>query len=32
MRARDMEIGEAILEYHEDHDLTEPQELVETLL
>ena len=27
-----MEIGEAILEYHEDHDMAEPQELVETLL
>ena len=31
MRARDMEIGEAILEDHEDHDMVEPQEPVETL-
>ena len=31
-RIRDMEIGEAILEYHEDHDMMEPHELVETLL
>ena len=27
-----MEIGEAILEDHEDHDMAEPQEPVETLL
>ena len=27
-----MEIGEAIPEDHEDHDMTEPQELVETFL
>ena len=26
-----MEIGEEILEDHEDHDMEEPQELVETL-
>ena len=27
-----MEIGEAILEDHEDHDMTEPQDLVEKIL
>ena len=27
-----MEIGEAILEDHKDHDMAEPQELVEKLL
>ena len=27
-----MEIGEAIPEDHEDHDMTEPQEPVETFL
>ena len=27
-----MEIGEAILEYHKDHNMVEPQELVETIL
>ena len=27
-----MEIGEAILEDHEDHDMEEPQDQVETLL
>ena len=27
-----MEIGEAIQEYHEDHDMMEPQEPVETIL
>ena len=32
MRVRDMEIGESIPEYHEDHDMEEPQELVETFL
>ena len=29
---QDMEIGEAILVDHEDHDMAEPQEPVETLL
>ena len=27
-----MEIGESILEYHEYHDMTEPQELVDIIL
>ena len=31
-RAQNMEIGESILEYHEDHDMEEPQELVEIIL
>ena len=32
MRVREMEIGEEILEDPEDHDMTKPQELVETFL
>ena len=32
MRVQDMEIGEVILEDPEYHDMTEPQELVETIL
>ena len=32
MRVQDMEIGEAIPEDLEDHDMTEPQEPVETFL
>ena len=32
MRVRDMEIGEAIPEDPEDHDMIEPQEPVETIL
>ena len=32
MRVWDMEIGETIPEDHEDHDKTEPQELVEKFL
>ena len=31
MRNRDKEIGEAILEDHEYHDMEEPQDPVETL-
>ena len=27
-----MEIGEAILEDHEDHNMTEPQEMVDTII
>ena len=32
MRAQYMEIGESIPEDHEDHDMVEPQEPVETIL
>ena len=32
MTVHNMEIGEVILEDHEDHDTKEPQELVETFL
>ena len=32
MRVQEMEIGEAILEDHEDHGMTEPQEPIETFL
>ena len=31
-RAQGMEIGEAIPKDHEDHDMAEPQESVETIL
>ena len=31
-RVRDMEIGEVIPEDYEDHDMTEPQEPVETFI
>ena len=27
-----MEIGEEILEYHEDNDMAEPQESIETII
>ena len=32
MRVQDMEIGEAIPDDHEYHDMAEPQELVETII